>query len=88
MMVIEGADIAEGGINENQVVAGTSTGGWLNPEAQRVCQRVPTSIWDYRMTLVFGRCRTAREGIELVGRLTDEYGARTDNYIVADPKEA
>jgi dipeptidase len=90
MMVIKGADIAEaeGGVNEHQVVAGTSTGGWLNPDAKRVCQRVPTSIGDYRMTLVLERCRTAREGIELVGRLTDEYGARTDNYIVADPEEA
>ncbi|MCW4037078.1 MAG: C69 family dipeptidase, partial [Candidatus Bathyarchaeota archaeon] len=62
MMVTEGADIAEaeGGINEHQVVAGTSTGGWLNPGAQEVCQRAPTSIGDYRMTLVLERCRTAR----------------------------
>lgn len=90
MMVIEGADIAEaeGGINEHQVVAGTSTGGWLNPKAQEACQQVPTSIGDYRMTLVLERCKTAREGIELVGRLTDKYGARTDNYIVADTQEA
>lgn len=90
MMVIEGADIAEaeGGINEHQVVAGTSTGGWLNPKAQDACQQVPTSIGDYRMTLVLERCKTAREAIELVGELTDRYGARTDNYIVADTNEA
>jgi len=90
MMVTEGADLAEaeGGINEHQVVAGTSTGGLLNPEAQKVCYSVPTSIGDYRMTLVLERCKTAREGIELVGELTDKYGARTDNYIVADPNEA
>ena len=90
MMVTEGADLAEaeGGVNEHQVVAGTSTGGWLNPEAQKICPRMPTSIGDYRMTLVLERCRTAREGVELVGALTDEYGARTDNYIVADPDEA
>jgi len=49
---------------------------------------MPTSIGDYRMTLVLERCKTAREGIELVGELTDRYGARTDNYIVADPHEA
>lgn len=90
MMVTEGADIAEaeGGINEFQVVAGASTGGWLNLEAQKICQRVLTSIGDYRMTLVLERCKTAREGIELMGALTDRYGARTDNYIVADPNEA
>jgi len=90
MMVIEGADIAEaeGGVNEHQVADGASTGGWLNPEAQRVCPTMTTSIGDYRMTLVLERCRTAREGVELVGELTDRYGARTDNYIVADPDEA
>jgi dipeptidase len=69
MMVLEGAEIAEaeGGINEYQVVAGTSTGGWLNPKAQKVCQVWPTAVGDYRMTLVLERCKTAREGIELVG---------------------
>ena len=73
MMVTEGADIAEaeGGVNEHQVVAGTSTGGWLNPEAQKICERPPTSIGDYRMTLVLERCKNAREGIELVGRLNN-----------------
>ena len=90
MMVTEGADIAEaeGGVNEFQVVAGASTGGWLNPDAQKTCPSVPTSIGDYRMTLVLERCKTARQAVELIGRLTDEYGARTDNYIVGDPKEA
>jgi dipeptidase len=90
MMVTEGADIAEaeGGVNEHQVVAGTSTGGWLNPEAQKKCPTMPTSVGDYRMTLVLERCKTAREGVELVGKLTDEYGARTDNYIIGDPNEA
>jgi dipeptidase len=89
MMVIEGAEIAEaeGGVNEHQVAAGASTGGWLNEEAQRICPEMPTSIGDYRMTLVLERCKTAREGIELIGELTDKYGARTDNYIVADPDE-
>ena len=90
MMVTEGCDIAEaeGGVNEHQVVAGTSTGGWLNQKAQDVIPIMPTSVGDYRMTLVLERCKTAREGIELVGKLTDKYGARTDNYIVADPNEA
>jgi dipeptidase len=90
MSVLEGADIAmaAGGVNEHQVVAGTSTGGWLNPEAQKKCKKPATSVGDYRMTLVLERCKTAREGVALIGRLTEEYGARTDNYIVADPNEA
>ena len=90
MNVTVGADIAksEGGINEFQVVAGASTGGYLNQRAQKLIPRMPTSVGDYRMTLALERCMTAREGIELVGKLTDEYGARTDNYIMADPNEA
>lgn len=90
MRVIEGADIAEaeGGANEHQVAAGASTGGWLKEKAQKICTISNTSIGDYRTTLVLERCSTAREGVELVGKLTDQYGARTDNYIVADPKEA
>ena len=90
MMVTEGYEIAEaeGGVNEFQVAAGASTGGWLNQRAQDLIPSMPTSVGDYRMTLVLERCKTAREGVELVGKLTDEYGARTDNYIIADPEEA
>jgi len=90
MMVAENVDIheAEGGVNEHQVMAGASTGGWLNPRAQELCPKMLTSVGDYRMTLVLERCRTAREAVDLIGELTDRYGARTDNYIVADPKEA
>lgn len=90
MMVAEDVDIheAEGGINEHQVTAGASTGGWLNPKAQELCPRMPTSVGDYRMTLVLERCKTAREAVDLIGHYTDQYGARTDNYIVADTEEA
>ena len=90
MMVAENVDIheAEGGVNEHQVSAGASTGGWLNPQAQEACPCMPTSLGDYRMTLALERCKTAREAVDLIGGLTDRYGARTDNYIVADPEEA
>lgn len=90
MMIAENVDIheAEGGINEHQVAAGASTGGWLNLKAQGYCPKMPTSVGDYRMTLVLERCKTAREAVELVGELTDRHGARTDNYIVADGGEA
>jgi dipeptidase len=89
MSVVEGEDIhtAQGGINEFQVCAGASTGGVVSKKAEAVCPKMPTSIGDYRMTLVLERCKTAREGIELIGELTERYGARTDNYIVGDPNE-
>lgn len=90
MRVHEGAEISEanGGINEFQVSAGASTGGWLNEKTQKLSPKLPTSIGDYRCTLVLERCKTAFEGIKLIGELTDKYGARTDNYIVADLNEA
>src|SRR5437867_10775975 len=88
--VLEGEEIsqANGGINEYQVCAGASTGGFLNRKAEETCPKMPTSLGDYRCTLVLERCRTAREGIRLIGEFTEKYGARTDNYIVADPDEA
>ncbi len=87
---IEGREIAEaeGGINEFQVSAGASSGGALNKKAQEVCPKMPTSLGDYRMTLVLERAQTAKEGVKLLGEFTETFGARTDNYIVADPQEA
>jgi dipeptidase len=87
---IEGMDIAEaeGGINEFQVSAGASTGGLMNTKALEKSPKMSTSLGDYRTTLVLERAKTAREGIKLIGEMTGKYGARTDNYIVADPKEA
>ena len=87
--VLEGEEIhtVQGGINEFQVCAGASSGGVLSKKAETVCPRMSTSIGDYRMTLVLERCKTAREGIQLIGQLTEQYGARSDNYIVGDPNE-
>ena len=82
----ENIHIAQG-INEFQVCAGASSGGALNKKAESVCHKMSTSLGDYRMTLVLERSKTAREGIRLIGQLTEQYGARTDNYIIADPSE-
>lgn len=89
MSVIEGEDIhtAQGGINEFQVTAGASSGGFVSMKAEKVCPEMPSSVADYRMTLVLERCKTAREGIKLISEFTEKYGARTDNYIVGDPNE-
>jgi len=87
--VIEGEKISitAGGINEFQVCAGPSSGGYLNKKTEQASPEMPTSIGDYRCTLVLERCKTAREGIRLIGDLTERYGARIDNYMVADPNE-
>jgi dipeptidase len=81
-------ELVAGGVNEFQVSAGASTGGQVSPTVAELSPIPETAVGDYMMTLVLQRCRTAREAIRLLGRLTEEYGARRDNYIVADPKEA
>ena len=78
-------EMISGGINEFQLSAGASTGGWVKPEVAKLTPWPDTVIGDYLMTLVLERCRTAREGIRWLGDMTEKYGARTDNYILADP---
>jgi len=77
-----------GGINEHQVSAGASTGGWVKEPVERLTPWPETVIGDFLMTLVLERCRTAREAVEYLGEMTMAYGGRTDNYILADPQEA
>ena len=84
----EDIEMVMGGINEFQVSAGASTGGPVKPEVDKLTPWPETVIGDYITSLVLQRCRTAREGIEFLGKMTETYGARTDNYIVADPDEA
>jgi dipeptidase len=87
--MVDGEDIGmvAGGINEFQMSAGASTGGWVRPEVAQLTPWPDTVLGDYVMTLVLERCKTAREGIEWLGMITEKYGARTDNYILADPNE-
>lgn len=86
---IEGRSIeeVEGGINEHQVCTGSSSGGFLKDEARKLSPRLDTAIGDYRMTIALQRAKTAREAVKIMGDLTEKYGARTDNYMIADPKE-
>jgi dipeptidase len=87
--MVDGEDIgmAAGGINEFQLSAGASTGGWVKKEVADLTPWPDTVIGDFVMTLVLERCKTAREGIRWLGDMTEKYGARTDNYILADPNE-
>ena len=87
--MVDGDDIGmvAGGINEFQLSAGASTGGWLKKEVEEASPIPEKVVGDYRMQLILERCRTAREAIDWLGANVAEYGARTDNYIVADPEE-
>jgi dipeptidase len=77
-----------GGINEYQVSAGASTGGWVKEIVEQLTPWPETVIGDFLMTLVLERCETAREAVQFCGQMTEMYGGRTDNYILADPEEA
>ena len=78
-----------GGINEYQVSTGSSSGDHLlREDVKKFSLRLPTAIGDYRTTIALQRAKTAREAIRIMADLTEKYGARTDNYILADPNEA
>jgi dipeptidase len=87
--MIDGEDIGmvAGGINEFQLSAGASSGGWVSKKVADLTPWPDTVIGDYLMTLVLERCKTAREGIRWLGDMSEKYGARIDNYILADPNE-
>jgi len=77
-----------GGINEHQVSAGASSGGWVTDVVERLTPWPETVIGDFLMTLVLERCKSAREAVVFCGEMTEAYGGRTDNYILADAEEA
>ena len=84
----EAMGMVAGGINEFQLSAGSSSGGWVKSEVNALTPFPETVLSDYIMTLVLERFKTAREAILWLGEMIENYGARIDNYIVADPNEA
>ena len=71
--------MALGGINEHQLSAGASTGGWVKEEVERLTPWPETVLGDFLMTVVLERCKTAREAVVFLGEMTEAYGGRTDN---------
>lgn len=90
MRFVPGAEMGMvmGGINEHQVSAGASSGGWVKDVVERLTPWPETVIGDFLMTLVLERCMSAREAVLFCGEMTEAYGGRTDNYILADAEEA
>jgi dipeptidase len=84
----ESLELVAGGINEYQVSVGSSSGDHcIKEEVQKYSPRLPTAVGDYRTTVALQRAKTAREAVEIMGKLTDQFGARRDNYMIADPNE-
>ena len=82
----------ENGINENQVAVCFGTAVDINPKAKeadpllRENEKSAGLLVPWR--LVLERARTAREGVDLVEKLFNQYGLREDgSFAIADPNE-
>jgi dipeptidase len=59
----------------------------LKEEVKKLSPRHDTVVGDYRMTITLQRAKTAREAVNIMADFTERYGARHDNYMIADPNE-
>jgi dipeptidase len=82
----------ENGINEHQVAICFGTAVEVNPKAREVDPLIgekdknPGILIPWR--LVLERAKTAKEGVELVEKLFNQYGLREDgSFAIADPNE-
>lgn len=85
------APLTNGGINEHEVAVRDV---WA-PSRHALVDMTPTPQHGPQYSdlarLVLERARTAREGVELIGRLIDRYGYSTyggNTHLIADPDEA
>ncbi len=87
----EGADNAysAAGINENGVACSATLSIYASDEVEAVDPNPEDGIGEFNYaSIILGQSKTAREGIELIGRLVDEYGAYScDQLIISDSKE-
>ncbi|MEN6325349.1 MAG: C69 family dipeptidase [Syntrophomonas sp.] len=75
-----------GNINEFQVAIGETTFGGRSELVD------PEGVVDYGslITITLQRSKTAREAVQIMGRLTEEYGYASsgESFSISDPKEA
>lgn len=78
------------GINENGVACSATLSIYMGPEAKAADPTVDSGIGEYNyVAIILGQSKTAREGVELVGKLVVEHGAcSTDQIIISDNKES
>lgn len=81
---------AEIGINEKGVAMSATVSTYYNAAAKKADPLLPESgiIEAALGSVILGSASTAREGIELVGKIIDEYGAGECNSLfISDPNE-
>ncbi|MDO4437306.1 MAG: C69 family dipeptidase [Coriobacteriaceae bacterium] len=80
---------SEAGINEHGVSCSATLTTNMNAEMEKIDPLSETGIGEYNYaSVILGECKTAREGVELLGRLIDEQGASgNDQITISDPEE-
>lgn len=78
------------GINENGVSCSATLSIYSSPETKAADPNPADGIGEFNYaSIILGQSKTARDGIELIGSLIDEYGACScDQLIISDSKES
>ena len=78
------------GINEHGVSCSATLSIYPSTEAQTADPNVDSGIGEYNyVSVALGQSKTAREAVELLGRLIDEHGACScDQIIISDNSES
>lgn len=81
---------SEAGVNEKGVSCSSTLSTSMNAGIAAVDPLTSTGIGEYSYaSVVLGECATAREGVELLGRLVDEQGTCTnDQLLINDADES
>ena len=80
---------SEAGINEKGVSCSATLTTYMNADAEAADPLTDTGIGEYSYgSVILGESATAREGVELLGKIIDEQGAcGNDQLIIADVNE-
>lgn len=80
---------AEVGINENEVAMTATVSTAYNDRAKNADPLVSTGICEISIgSILLGQAETARHGVELLGKIVDQYGSGECNTImISDPNE-
>ena len=80
---------SEAGINEKGVSCSATLTTYMNADAKAADPLTDTGIGEYSYgSVILGESATAREGVELLGKIIDEQGAcGNDQLIIADNNE-
>lgn len=80
---------SEAGINEKGVSCSATLTTYMNADAEAADPLTNTGIGEYSYaSVVLGESATAREGVELLGKIIDEQGiCSNDQLIIADNTE-